>query len=339
MTDVTIIVLESTLPSTAIIPLEIFASTGVIWQMLRGLKPDPQFRTHAVSIDGRPTRHAVPIRVVPQGSLRDVKRTDLIVVPSAEYDLDTALAANAPLIPWLRRMHARGVAIAGVCTGAALLAEAGILDGRLATTHWAVEEVYRRRYPRVRWQTERFVTESHNVFCGGGVYAAIDLSLYLVEAYCGHEAAVQTAKALLLETPRIWQASYAVHAPHTKHDDEPIQKTQTWMFRNFRENLGVDELAARAGMSPRNFARRFKAATGENPLGYLHRVRIDAARHLLESKAKSIAEISSAVGYQDQNFFRRLFQRYAGIAPRAYRARFGPDATRTRRRKVSSRAA
>jgi transcriptional regulator GlxA family with amidase domain len=335
MTDVTVILLESGLPSTALTPLEIFDSTGVIWQMMRGQEPDPQFRTHTASLDGKPTRHLVPVRMIPEQAIREVKKTDLIVVPSANYDLDASLAANAALIPWLRRMHKRGVAIAGVCTGAALLAEAGILDGRLATTHWAVEDLYRRRYPRVDWHAERFVTESHNVFCGGGVYAAIDLSLYLVEAFCGHEAAVQTAKALLLETPRIWQASYAIRPPHTKHDDEPIQKTQAWMFRNFRENVGVDELAARAGMSPRNFARRFKAATGENPLAYLHRVRIDAARHLLESKAKSIAEVGTAIGYQDANFFRRLFQRYTGIAPRAYRARFGPKVTP----KVSSRAA
>jgi transcriptional regulator GlxA family with amidase domain len=292
--------------------------------MLRGEPPRPRFRVHTVSLDGKRTRHTVPVQLQPEGSLRDVKKTDLIVVPSAEWDLDASLAANAKLVPWLRRMHRRGVGIAGVCTGAALMAEAGLLDGRPATTHWSAAELCRQRYPRVQWQPERFVTESHNLFCGGGVYAAIDLSLYLVEKYCGHEIAVQTAKALLLDTPRIWQVSYAVDPPRSEHDDDAIRKTQAWLFRNFRENVGVEELASRVGMSPRNFARRFKAATGEGPLSYLHRVRIDAARHLLESKTKAIGEVSRAVGYEDPNFFRRLFQRYTGIAPRAYRARFGP---------------
>jgi len=322
--DVTVVLLEHSLPSTALAPLEIFASTGVVWQMLRGEPAQPRFRVHAVSLDGKPTRHSVPIQLRPEGSIRGVRKTDLIIVPSAEWDLDHSLADNATLIPWLRRMHERGVGIGGVCTGSALMAEAGILDGRPATTHWSAAAMCRQRYPQVDWQPERFVTESHNVFCGGGVYAAIDLSLYLVEKYCGHEVAMQTARALLLETPRIWQSSYSVDPPRSEHDDEAILKTQTWLFRNFQQNVGVDQLASRAGMSPRNFARRFKAATGEGPLSYLHRVRIDSARHMLESKNRPISDVSRAVGYEDPNFFRRLFQRYAGIAPRAYRARFGP---------------
>lgn len=323
MIDVTVVLLERALPSTALAPLEIFASTGVVWEMLHDRPPDPRFQVRAVSIDGRPTSHRVPVQLVPGGALGDVERADLVVVPSAEFNHDASLAANAPLIPWLRRMHERGVAIAGVCTGVSLMAEAGILDGREATTHWALAAASRARYPRVKWRTERFVTASRNVFCGGGVYSAIDLSLHLVERYCGHPVAVQTAKALLLEMPRVWQASYAVEPPRSDHDDEAVRRVQAFLFRNFRQPVGVDELAARAGMSPRNFARRFKAATGESPLGYLHRVRIDAARHLLEQRSTAIAEVGRHVGYEDPTFFRRLFQRHAGIAPRAYRARFG----------------
>jgi transcriptional regulator GlxA family with amidase domain len=168
----------------------------------------------------------VPVRLKPDASLRDVRKTDLIVVPASEFDLTAARKANAPLVPWLRRWHERGTAIAGICTGVSLLAEAGLLDGRPATTHWSVVEQCRQRYPRVEWHPERFVTESRNVFCGGGVYASIDLSLYLVEKYCGHEVAVQTAKALLLQTPRTWQSSYAMSPPGTALDDEAIHKTQ-----------------------------------------------------------------------------------------------------------------
>jgi transcriptional regulator GlxA family with amidase domain len=137
---------------------------------------------------------------------------------------------------------------------------------------------------------------------------------------------VQTAKALLLETPRLWQAPYAAEPRRSDHDDEPIKKAQAWMFQHFKEEVSIDALAARVGMSPRNFARRFKHAAGERPLEYLHRLRIEAARHLLESKPKSVADVSAAVGYEDQAFFRRLFKRYTGAAPRAYRARFGVGA-------------
>jgi len=324
MIDVTVVLLERALPSTSVMPMEIFSAAGVVWPMLHGQAPSPRFRVRAVSLDGRPTRHMVPLGLEPQGAFTDVRHTDLIVVPTAELDMDDASKANAALVPWLRRWHARGASIAGICTGVSLLAEAGLLDGKVATTHWGVAEQFRQRYPRVRWQPERFVTEAGRVFCGGGVYSAIDLSLYLVEKYCGHELAVETAKALLLETPRIWQSGYAAAPPRSAHDDDGIQKAQDWLFRNFKNEVRIEELAARVGMSPRNFARRFTSATGEAPLAYLHRVRIDAARHLLETGRKGVADVSVAVGYEDLSFFRRLFRRHTGVSPRAYRARFGP---------------
>jgi transcriptional regulator GlxA family with amidase domain len=326
--EVTVVLLERALPSSSVAPIEIFSSVGVAWQMLHGERLEPRFRVRTVSLDGRATRHMVPVQVRPDGDLQSVRRADLIVVPTAELDMNASHRANAPLVPWLRRWYDRGASIAGICTGVSLLAEAGLLDGRPATTHWALADEFRRRFPRVRWQPERFVTESGRLFCGGGVYAAIDLSLYIVEKYCGHELALQTAKALLLETPRMWQSSYGTAPPRSGHDDEGIKRAQDWLYRNFKQEVRLDELAARVGMSPRNFARRFTAATGETPLGYLHRVRVDAARHLLETRPRSVAEVSREVGYEDVSFFRRLFKRYSGAPPRAYRARFGPEVTR-----------
>jgi transcriptional regulator GlxA family with amidase domain len=324
LVDVTVVLLERALPSTSLAPLEIFACTGVLWNTLRGEPLQPRFRVRLISLDGHATRHAVPVRLVPDGSLTSVRRTDLIVVGAAESNLEDARRANAPLIPWLRRWHERGAKICGICAGASLVAEAGLLDGRVATTHWGVVEQCRRLYPRVRWEPERFVTESGNILCGGGVYAAIDVSLYLVEKYCGHEIAVQTAKALLLETPRIWQASYAAEPPRSAHDDHAIQRAQSWLFQNFQKSVHMEQLAARSGMSSRNFARRFAAATSETPMTYLHRLRVDAARHMLESRRKSIGDVGVAVGYEDEAFFRRLFKRHTGVSPRDYRARFGP---------------
>ncbi len=157
----------------------------------------------------------------------------------------------------------------------------------------------------------------------GGVYASIDLSLYLVEKYCGHKIAMQTAKALLLETPRLWQAGYAADPPQASHGDAEIQQAQEWLFRNLAQGIQVEDLAAQICMSPRTFARRFKAATGDTPINYLHRLRINAAKHLLENDMKSVREVSRKVGYEDLTFFRRLFKRYTGSPPREYRERFG----------------
>jgi transcriptional regulator GlxA family with amidase domain len=146
---------------------------------------------------------------------------------------------------------------------------------------------------------------------------------------------VEVAKSLLLETPRMWQSGYAAAPPRSAHDDEGIQKAQSWLVQNYKRPVRLDDLAKRVGMSPRTLARRFTAATGEAPLAYLHRLRIDAARHLLETRHKSIAEVSQAVGYEDLAFFRRLFKRHTGSP---YRARFGPrpSATVERRPDISA---
>jgi len=322
--DVTVVLLDGGLPSTSMAPLEIFGCAGVLWSMLMGRPAEPRFRIRTATIDGRSVGNFVPVTLVPTVALRDVRRTDLVFVPTAGLDLERARQHNAGLIDWLSHRRRKDTAIAAVCTGVTLLAAAGLLDGRAATTHWGIVDRCRDLYPKVRWSADRLISQSGNIFCGGGLYASLDLSLYLVERYCGHEIAVETAKALLLESPRIWQTPYAVQPPGAAHDDEPIQRAQKWLAFHYREVVDVDSLASKVGMSPRNFARRFKAATGDTALGYLHRLRIDRARRQLENSPRSIQEISEEVGYEDVAFFRMLFRRYTGASPREYRSRFGP---------------
>jgi transcriptional regulator GlxA family with amidase domain len=321
--DVTVILLEGGLPSTSLAPLEIFGCAGMLYPVLTGDAAAPRFRVRTASADGRKTQNLVPVSLEPTLSLSDVKKTDLVIIPTAGLDLDHARTANARIIEWIAR-RAKNTAVAGICTGVSLLAEAGLLDGRPATTHWAVVDACRARYPKVDWKVDRFVTEANNVFCGGGLYASIDLSLYLVEHYCGHMIAVQTAKALMLEMPRVSQSVYDARTPGAAHDDEAIQRAQKHIGSHFREDVDFDALAAQIGMSPRTFARRFKAAVGASVLTYLHRLRMDRARHLLESAHRSVEEISRHVGYEDVAFFRQLFRRHTGVSPREYRARFGP---------------
>jgi transcriptional regulator GlxA family with amidase domain len=323
MIDVTVVLLGGSLPSTSMVPLEIFACAGALWEMLMGTPAEPRFRVRTATVDGRKTQNWVPVSLEPTCSLADVGKTDLIVVPTAGMDLELARTGNAAVVEWLAHRN-RKTAVAGVCTGVTLLAAAGLLDGRPATTHWGIVDQAKQFYPKVHWEAERFVTESDNIFCGGGLYASIDLSLFLVEHYCGHMVAVQTAKALLLESPRIWQTAYASVPPRSAHDDEPIQRAQKTLLSRFREDVDFDQLATKVGMSPRNFARRFKAATGEAPLNYLHRLRIDKAKHELENAHRSVQEICQKIGYEDVAFFRRLFRRHTGTSPSEYRARFGP---------------
>jgi transcriptional regulator GlxA family with amidase domain len=232
---------------------------------------------------------------------------------------------NAPIVPWLKRRSTRGVAIASVCSGVGLVAAAGLLDGKRATTHWGLAERFREKYPRVKWMPEHMVTEDRGFYCGGGVNASLDLSIYLVERFCGHDIAMQTAKALLIETPRAWQSGFAIVPLKTDHTDDSIASAQEWMHNNFAKTFSLEDPARRVGMSLRNFVRRFKEATGDSPLNYLQKLRVAAAKRMLESNHKTMQEISDAVGYQDVVFFRSLFQRHTGVSPSAYRERFGVE--------------
>ena len=225
-------------------------------------------------------------------------------------------------MPWLKKWHDAWRLHCRRLHGRRLSRRSGILDGHDATTHWGVAEIFRQRYPKVRWQTEQFVTEDGRLFCSGGVYASIDLSLYLVEKFCGHEIALKCAKSLLLSMPRGRQSGYSVVQLSRPHSDDKIRKTEEYLQQHFDSDISIDRLAERAGMGPRNFIRRFKAATGRVPGAYVQTLRVSAAKEMLENGASSIQAVSSKIGYDDIGFFRNLFKRHTGMTPGEYRERF-----------------
>jgi transcriptional regulator GlxA family with amidase domain len=320
--DVTVLFLERGHASTAAGPLEVFRDAGVLWNVLRNESAEPRFRVRSASIGGRAVRPDAPYTIQPDLALDAVGATDLVFVPSAGLGLDELLARNAPVIAFLRRARAGGARIASVCSGVALPAAAGLLDGRRATTHWGLVDAYRERFPRVDWRPDELVTEADGIYCGGGVHAALDLALYLVEKLCGRALAVQCAKSLLLDMPRECQTGFAVLPMGARHADAAIHRAEEWIHRHCREEFRFEALARELGMSPRNFIRRFKAATGLAPVDYLQRLRVRAAQRLLEEAHAGVAEVGRSVGYEDAAFFRSLFKRHTGLAPDAYRRRF-----------------
>jgi transcriptional regulator GlxA family with amidase domain len=329
MLDVCVVLMADGYASTALMPIEVFHSAGALWRELKGEAPEPCFRVTTASMDGRSVRSPYGgMSMQPQRAIADVKYADIIVVPTSGLSLDDKLIANSAILPWLRTHYAAGAYVAGVCMGAAYLAEAGLLDGRRATTHWAVADDLRRRWPKVLWQGDHILTEDQRVLCSGGVTAAADVSLYLVEKLCGHEIAVQTAKALLLSMPRTHQSGYAVLPLSPPHGDEQIRRVQEVTQARYADPLSSEQLAELAGMSERTFLRRFKAATGQAPAAYLQAVRIEAAKAMLEVEAVSIQEVASKVGYEDVSFFRSLFKRATGMTPGDYRERFAKFAVR-----------
>lgn len=327
--DVTVVLLDDGYASTALMPIEVFHSAGALWRELKGEAPEPRFRVTTASLDGGPVSSPYAgLKMSPQCAIADVKRTDILVVPTSGLAFDEKIMEHSAMLPWLIDHHARGAYIAGVCMGSGYLAEAGLLDGRQATTHWALSSDFKRRYPKVDWRTDMVVTEDSRLLCSGGLTAAADVSLYLVEKLCGHEIAVQTAKALLLNMPRANQSGYAMLPLSPPHNDEAVRGAEHMLQSKFREEVCVDDLANCANMSTRNFLRRFKAATGRLPSDYLRAVRMETAKAMLESDRASVQSIASHVGYSDISFFRTLFKRTTGMTPAEYRAHFAAAAVR-----------
>ncbi len=324
MLDVTIVMFDDGVSSAAVMPTEILFAAGRLWNLLHGTPEESGFRVRTVSIDGNAVRSPYGLILQPEAAISEVERTDVIIVPTSGLDLDHKLVENQALLPWLRRHHAAGAYIVGVCMGSAYLAAAGLLDGRMATTHWAMADDFAQRFPKVLWHPELFMTEDKRTLCSGGVGSSIDISLYLVEKFCGHEIALQTAKVLLLPMPRLHQSGYAVLPVSKAHDNARIRETEAFLQANFREDISTQALAARVNMTERTFARQFKVATGKLPAAYLQAVRIEAAKVMLENGGDPVQSIAGAVGYCDLAFFRALFKRATGMTPAQYRAAFAP---------------
>ncbi len=259
------------------------------------------------AFDTHPALPSRPAVVVAGPSLRDI--------PKDAETLDTLAA-------WLVERHASGSVVGSVCSGAYLLAHAGLLDGRIATTHWCHAADLAARFPGVRLDVDRLVVDDGDIITSGAVMAWIDLGLRLVERLLGPAVTVATARYMLLDAAGREQRHYAGFAPRLNHGDASVLRVQHWLRASDARDVTVAAMAARAGLEPRTFERRFRKATGLAPTAYRQALRVARARELLETSALPIAQIAWEVGYGDEAAFRKVFRRAVGLSPGAYRLRF-----------------
>lgn len=321
MKEIVLLALENGIASTLIGPLEIFAYTGGMWNYLAGEPVAPQFRVRVVTANGRPVRSRTGLVIHPDCSMAEVETADAILVTSCGEDIEGAMHSGGPAVEWLLAHHRQGAILGSICSGLAVLAMTGLLDGRKATTHWGMIDHFRRRFPAIRFQPDQLLVDEGRIVTAGGGYAGNDLSLYMVEKICGKTLSKQCADALLLETGRQLQTPFAGLLRHRMHSDERVQAIQKWLDAHYREEINLDVLAVEHHMSPRNFVRRFKQASGETPLAYLQKLRIEAAKKLLEQTSLKIDAVSAEVGYKTEAHFRQLFRRYTSQTPAAFRSR------------------
>lgn len=321
MKNVTILAMFNTMASTITGPMDIFYQAGILWNFFNREKVTPHFKVKIATSNGAPFRCLNGVRMIPEMAMGDVQETDLIIISSI-LDIDRTLEVQGEVIDWLIERHQAGTHIATICTGAFVLAETGLLDGKTATTHWGYADQFHKRYPQIELKPDRLITDEGDLFCSGGYHAGIDLSLYLVEKYCGHAVALQSAKSTIADIGRKTQAPYAIFQFQKDHRDDRILAVQEWIESNFRQNFNYDHLSREHGMSRRTFERRFKSATGDTPLNYQQRIRVEAAKRLLEEKRQSFEEITRQVGYEDSSSFRKVFIKQTGLRPTEYRQKF-----------------
>lgn len=321
MKTISILVLENCTPIASIGAMELFNKAGIIHQQLNNL-PEPYFKTQLVSPNGQYVKATGDYPVYTHISIDKLEKTDLLLIPAMEFDIAEKMEANVSLVPHLQRLHNNGAEVGSMCTGAFLLGASGLLDGKKATTHWALAEPFKQMYPQVELQDERILIDDGNVYTCGGATSFMNLVLYLTEKYCGKETAAMTSRMLMLDFDKAPQSSYMMFQPQTTHKDDAIKKAQELIEKGERNSLNVEQLAKSSGLSQRNFIRRFKAATGNTPTQYIQRMTIEKAKRMIESQSATFEQIVYELGYSDVNNMRNVFKKHTGLTPKEYKSKF-----------------
>lgn len=292
-----------------------------VWGSDRTDRGAPAFDLRRVATDGTPVPMRGGLALHPDRTLTWLSRADLILIPGLD---DHLTPAPEPVLEALRRAHARGITIAALCGGAFTLAQAGLLDGRRAITHWNLLDLLRTRHPLVTVVPDALFIEDGNIWTAAGTAAGIDLCLHLVRLAHGAEAAATIARAMVTAPFRAGtQAQFIEHpTPRADRDADTLAAVRELALRRLHEPLTVAELAAQAGMSPRSFARHFTAATGATPLRWLLDQRLAAAQKLLERTDLPMPEVARRAGFGSEVTMRQHFASRLATSPRAYRTAF-----------------
>ncbi len=254
--------------------------------------------------------------------LKDVKKTDLIIIPALDGDISVSLEKNRDFIPWITDQYKSGAEVASLCLGAFLLASTGLLKGRKCATHWMATNQFKKMFPDVNLVTEKIITDEKGIYSSGGAFSYLNLILYLIEKYAGRDIAVLSAKLFAIEIERDSQLSFVIFRGQKDHDDEAIKKAQEFIEKNFEDKITIDDLASKVALGRRNFERRFKKATSNTVAEYIQRVKIEAAKLSLESSRENVNDAMYKVGYSDPKAFRVSFKKITGLSPVEYRNKY-----------------
>jgi len=321
MYTIALLAVQNCMYSSITGPFDVFSVASFEEQRTTGRIGAPLFQPVIVTPADRKITafNGMPIRA--GAFFTDPTVYDIVVVPVIFGDLEPILA-DRETIGWLARQGQHGACLCSVCAGAFFLAETGLLKGRKATTHWNLADDFAKRFPDILLKREKMLIDEGDCITAGGACAYLDLSLYLIARFGSPALAASLSKILLIDPARRLQSPYQTSNFNHNHGDMGILSIQEWLEENLDGPMTIRELAQRARLGERTFMRRFKKATGDTPMEYLQHLRIEAAKKLLETSSETIDGITRKSGYEDISSFRKLFKRYTGLSPSAYRKKF-----------------
>ena len=303
---------------------DIFAEANAFWKKTGKRE---LYKVELAGISKKVNYHDGAIVLLPQINISAITKTDLIVIPaSAIRTYKKAAKGNQLLIDWIEQQYKLGAEVASMCSGAFMLASTGLLNDKTCSTHWAYAEAFRSNFPQVNLKEDKLITDEHGIYTNGGGYSFLNLMLYIVEKYYDRQTAIYISKMFQIEIDRQSQSAFTIFSAQKNHDDEVIKNAQAYIESNLHEKISVEYLSARFAVGRRHFDRRFIKATGNTPVEYAQRVKIESAKKAFETTRKNVNEVMYDVGYSDMKAFREVFRKITGMSPLEYRGKYNKEA-------------
>jgi transcriptional regulator GlxA family with amidase domain len=302
---------------------KIFKRANDYWKEVNG---KTLFKIELAGVSKKVEYHDGLFIVRPHVHISAITKTNLIIIPSLNHNYEKAVKGNKLMIEWIDKQYQKGAEVASICTGAFMLASSGLLDGKVCSTHWAVADNLKARFPQVNVQSDKLITDENGIYTNGGAYSFLNLVIYLIEKYYNRQTAIYCSKVFQIEMDRQSQSPFTIFTGQKLHDDEMVKNAQAYIEAKLQEKISIEQLSSRFAVGRRNFDRRFIKATGNTPVEYSQRVRIESAKKAFETSRKTINEVMYDVGYSDLKAFREVFRRFTGMSPLAYRNKYNKAA-------------
>jgi transcriptional regulator GlxA family with amidase domain len=303
---------------------EIFMGANAYWKKTGKKEP---FKIELAGIAKKVKYSDGLVSVQPEINISAITNTNLIIIPpSLIRSYKNASKANQLLIDWFELQYKKGAEIASICSGAFMLASSGLLNGKTCSTHWAFTDKFKSLFPDVNLKEEKLITDEYGIYTNGGGYSFLNLIIYLVEKYYDRQTAIYCSKIFQIEIDRPSQSAFTIFSGQKLHGDEVIKKAQVYIENNLHEKISVEHLSSKLGVGRRHFDRRFIKATGNTPVEYSQRVKMESAKKAFETTRKNVNEVMYEVGYSDMKAFRDVFRRITGMSPLEYRGKYNKEA-------------